>query len=49
MDLATELKKKSVEHVGNGDTNCSWCTWNGAQILGKKLEEVEIRGRIVAI
>ena len=21
--------EKDVEHKGDGDTNCSWCTWNG--------------------
>ena len=24
-----------MEHEGDGDTNCSWCTWNGPQKLGK--------------
>ena len=28
--------KKAVEPEGDGDTNCNWCTWNGAQRLGKK-------------
>ena len=23
--------EKVVEHEGNGDTNSSWCTWNGPQ------------------
>ena len=30
LDLARELKKK-VEYAGDGDTNWSWCTWNGLQ------------------
>ena len=29
----TKKKKTAVEHVGN--TNCSWCTWNSPQKLGK--------------
>ena len=29
LDLTRELKK-IVEHEGDGDTNCSWCTWNSA-------------------
>ena len=20
--------EKAMEHEGNGDTNCNWCTWN---------------------
>ena len=32
LDLAWELKKKAVEHDGDCDTNCSWCTW--------KIEEI---------
>ena len=35
LDLARELKIV-VEHVGDGDTNSSWCTWNSPQRLGKK-------------
>ena len=35
MDLASELKKV-MEHESDGDTNWSWCTWNGSQELGKK-------------
>ena len=25
-----------MEHVGNGDTNCNWHTWNGPQRFGKE-------------
>ena len=25
-----------MKHAGNGDTNCSWCSWNGPQ----KIREV---------
>ena len=34
LDLAKELKK-TVEHEGDSDTNCNWCTWNNPQRLGK--------------
>ena len=38
LDLARELKKKNkktMEHEGDGDTNCNWCTWNNPQKIGK--------------
>ena len=25
-----------MEYEGDGDANCSWCTWNGSQRLGEK-------------
>ena len=28
--------KKAVGHKGDGNTNCSWCTWNSLQMIGKK-------------
>ena len=28
--------KKTVEHEGDGDTNCNWCPWNSPQRLGEK-------------
>ena len=28
--------KKTVEHEGDGDTNSSWCTWNGPQRFEKE-------------
>ena len=28
--------EKVVEHKSDSDTNCSWCTWNGLQRLGKE-------------
>ena len=34
-DLAKELKR-IIEHEDGGDTNCSWCTWNGPQRLVKE-------------
>ena len=37
-----------MKHVG--DTNYSWCFWNApTKDLGKKLEELEIKGRIETI
>ena len=26
----------AVEYEGDGDINCSWCTWNGPEKFGKK-------------
>ena len=44
FDLARRLK--SMEYIGDGDINCSWCVWNGSQRLEKKrLAEFEIRGK----
>ena len=40
-DLARELKK-FMEHEGESDTNCNWCTWNS---FIRKVEELETRGR----
>ena len=50
LHLARKLEK-TVEHEGNGDTNCIWCTWNslGKKDLKERLEESEIRGRIETI
>ena len=30
LNLARE-RRKAVEYLGDGDTNCSWRTWNGPQ------------------
>ena len=27
LDLARELKKKTMEHEGDNYTNCDWCFW----------------------
>ena len=27
LELDRELKK-ALEHEGDGDTSCNWCTWN---------------------
>ena len=43
IDLARELKK-SMEHEGDGDINCTWRTWNKTQRIGKGLKDMEIRG-----
>ena len=32
--------KKSMEHEGDGDISCNWCTWNDPQRLCKKTREV---------
>ena len=29
-----------MRHESDGDTRCSWCTWNCPQRLGKKLKEL---------
>ena len=34
FNFVTE-RKKTVEHEGDGDTDCSWCTWNGLQKIGE--------------
>ena len=34
QDFAWELRKY-IEHEGDGDTNCNWCTRNNPQRLGK--------------
>ena len=26
LNIASELKKKTVEHESDGDTNCNWCS-----------------------
>ena len=50
LNLARKLKKKkAVEHNGDHDTNGSLCDWNDPQRLVKKMEELEIRGRIETI
>ena len=34
LDLARELKK-AMEHEGDGDTDCNWCTRNNPQRIEK--------------
>ena len=38
-----------MEHEGDSDTNCSWCTWNSSKCMEGRLGEQEIRGRILTI
>ena len=33
LDLVRELKK-TMEHEGDDDTYCDWCTWNNIQRIG---------------
>ena len=35
--------KNAMEHGGDDDTNCYWCTWNDLQRLSKIAERVENR------
>ena len=35
-----------MEHEGDGDSNCGWCIWENPQIIGKELEDLEIRGQV---
>ena len=41
--------KKAVEHMGDGNANCNWCTWKVHKALERLLEEVEIWGRAKTI
>ena len=34
LDLARELKKKTVEHESDDYTNCNWCSWCSHQRIG---------------
>ena len=36
LDLARELKKKTVEHKSDGYTNCIWCSWYSHQRIGTR-------------
>ena len=36
--------KKAVEHEGDGDTKCNWCSWNGPQKLGDYFGRVGNQG-----
>ena len=36
VDLARELKKKTMEHEGDGDTSCKWCARSSHQSIVKK-------------
>ena len=39
-----QITKKTVEHEGDSDTYCYWCTLNNPQRLGKGFKKLEIRG-----
>ena len=32
----SQRMEKTLEHEGNGDTNCSWCIWNSPKMFRKK-------------
>ena len=49
MDLAWELKKQTVEHEGDSNTNCSWSTWNDPQKLAKEIREIENQRKIETV
>ena len=42
--LASELKKKTVEHDSNYYTNCNWCTWYNQQRIGTNTGGVGTNG-----
>ena len=45
-----ERTNKAAEHEGNGDTNSSWCAWNGSKrIFFKCLKELRNLKRILTI
>ena len=45
LDIARELKK-TVEYKGKSDTNSSWALGMVPKSLEKRIEELEMRGRI---
>ena len=52
LDLAWEFKK-TVEHEGDGDTNCNWVFFGGGLYSYQRLvlgqEDLKIRGRVETI
>ncbi len=44
LNFARELKKKTMEHEGDGDTSCNWCTWNNTRKIGKRTENKRTSG-----
>ena len=38
-----------MEHEGDGDTNCNWCTLNNPQRLDKGNGNLKIRGQVETI
>ena len=45
----TKIKAVECEGGSDGDTSCSWRTWNSPQSLEKRMEGLGIRGRIEII
>ena len=41
--------EKVVEHQGDSDTEFNWNFWNNPKNVGKRLSELEFRGRITTI
>ena len=39
LDLARELKKKTVENESDDDIDCNWCSWYIHQRIGKRTEK----------
>ena len=37
LDLARVAE--TMEHEGDGNTSCNWCTWNELQRTGKRTED----------
>ena len=45
-----ENQKETMEHEGDSSgTNCSWSALNSPKELGRRLEQLEIRGRMETI
>ena len=42
-------QQKTAQLAGSSGTNCSWYSWNSPQMFGKRVKEMEIRGRIHAL
>ena len=40
LNLAREMKKKTVEHETEGNTNCNWCSWYSYQRIGTRTGEL---------
>ena len=38
-----------MEHEGDNDTSCGWCTWHNPPKLVQGLEDLEIRGQVETI
>ena len=45
LDIDRELKK-TMEHVGESDTNCSWCAWNSHKMIAFGLDDLKTRERV---